>query len=59
MRLIGAVIVRLLVAGVIEGFVSASEVPVPVRIGVSGASLLFLVLYLLNGALSSRVIARP
>lgn len=54
MRLIGAVVVMLLVAGVIEGFVSASEVPVPVRIGVSGASLLFLVLYLLNGALSSR-----
>lgn len=54
MRLIGAVIVMLLVAGVIEGFVSASDMPVPVRIGVSGASVLFLVLYLLNGALSSR-----
>jgi len=54
MRLIGAVVVMLLVAGVIEGFVSASAMPVPVRIGVSGASVLFLVLYLLNGALSSR-----
>lgn len=57
MRLIGAVIVMLLVAGVIEGFVSASEMPVPVRIGVSGASVLFLVLYLLNGALGSRATA--
>jgi uncharacterized membrane protein SpoIIM required for sporulation/uncharacterized RDD family membrane protein YckC len=54
MRLIGAVVVMLLVAGVIEGFVSASDMPVPVRIGVSGASVLFLVLYLLNGALSAR-----
>lgn len=54
MRLIGAVVVMLLVAGVIEGFVSASDMPVPVRIGVSGASVLFLVLYLLNGALGSR-----
>lgn len=54
MRLIGAAIVMLLVAGVIEGFVSASEMPVPMRIGVSGASVVFLVLYLLNGALSSR-----
>lgn len=54
MRLIGAVIVMLLVAGTIEGFVSASEMPVPIRIGVSAASVLFLVLYLLNGALHAK-----
>ena len=35
MRLIGAVIVLLLVAGSIEGFVSTGAFPVPVRLGVS------------------------
>jgi uncharacterized membrane protein SpoIIM required for sporulation/uncharacterized RDD family membrane protein YckC len=50
MRLIGAVIVLLLVAGSIEGFISSSEWPLAQRVLVSSASLLFLLLYLLNGA---------
>ncbi len=49
-RLIGAVVVLLVLAGLIEGFVSASEMPLAYRLTVSGASLLFLVLYLVNGA---------
>jgi uncharacterized membrane protein SpoIIM required for sporulation/uncharacterized RDD family membrane protein YckC len=50
MRLIGAVIVLLLVAGIIEGFVSSGTFPVPVRLAVSSFSVLFLVLYLYNGS---------
>jgi uncharacterized membrane protein SpoIIM required for sporulation len=50
MRLIGAVIVLLLVAGIIEGFVSSGAFPVPVRLAVSSFSVLFLVLYLYNGS---------
>lgn len=46
MRMIGAVIVLLVVAGSIEGFVSASTAPLVVRLGVSGASVVFLVGYL-------------
>ncbi len=49
-RMVGAVIVLLVLAGLIEGFVSASEMPLPYRLTVSAASLLFLVLYLMNGA---------
>src|ERR1051326_3830281 len=54
MRLIGAVIVLLAVAGTIEGFVSSSDWPLPLRLGVSGASVLFLLLYLGNGVASRR-----
>jgi uncharacterized membrane protein SpoIIM required for sporulation len=54
MRLLGAVVVLLLVAGAIEGFVSASTWPLWARLTVSGASLLFLLLYLWNGALWRR-----
>ncbi|HEV8613615.1 MAG TPA: stage II sporulation protein M, partial [Gemmatimonadales bacterium] len=50
MRMIGAVIVLLVVAGSIEGFISSSEWPLAQRALVSSASLLFLLLYLLNGA---------
>lgn len=49
MRLIGAVMVLLVIAGLIEGFVSASAVPLELRLGVSGASLLFLLVYLGSG----------
>jgi uncharacterized membrane protein SpoIIM required for sporulation len=49
MRMIGAVVVLLVIAGTIEGFISASTVPLPIRLGVSGASLLFLVAYLGSG----------
>ena len=48
-RLIGAAVVFLVLAGVIEGFVSAGEFPLSLRLAVSGASVGFLVLYLLNG----------
>ena len=54
MRLLGAVVVFLLVAGTIEGFVSAGTWPLWARLTVSAASLLFLVLYLWNGALWRR-----
>ena len=49
MRLLGAVVVFLLVAGAIEGFVSAGSWPLPARIAVSAGSLVFLALYLWNG----------
>jgi uncharacterized membrane protein SpoIIM required for sporulation len=49
----------LIVAGVIEGFVSAGEWGVGPRLAASAGSLLFLALYLANGAAqSSRNIAR-
>jgi len=49
MRLLGAVVVFLLVAGGIEGFVSAGASPLPVRLAVSVGSVVFLALYLWNG----------
>jgi len=49
MRLLGAVVVFLLVAGGIEGFVSAGTSPLPVRLAVSVGSVGFLALYLWNG----------
>jgi uncharacterized RDD family membrane protein YckC/uncharacterized membrane protein SpoIIM required for sporulation len=48
-RMIGAVVVLLLVAGTIEGLISSSASTVAVRLTVSGASLCFLVAYLANG----------
>jgi uncharacterized membrane protein SpoIIM required for sporulation len=58
MRLIGAVVVLLLVAGIIEGFVSSGSFPVAVRLGVSSFSVIFLVLYLYNGWRSTRAGAK-
>jgi uncharacterized membrane protein SpoIIM required for sporulation len=52
MRLLGAVVVLLLLAGLIEGFISAGTASLPARLGVSAGSVLFLVLYLWNGARS-------
>jgi uncharacterized membrane protein SpoIIM required for sporulation/uncharacterized RDD family membrane protein YckC len=48
-RMIGAAAVLLVVAGTIEGFVSAGTGGLGVRIGASAASLGFLAVYLLNG----------
>jgi len=48
-RMVGAVILLLMVAGLIEGFVSASTEPLGYRLAVSGGSLVFLLLYLTNG----------
>ena len=49
-RMVGAATLLLLVAGVIEGFISAGEKDLLFRIAISGASILLLVAYLLNGA---------
>ncbi len=54
-RMLGGAAVLLVVAGLIEGFVSASAGGPAVRIGASLASLAFLALYLWNG----RGAARP
>lgn len=50
MRMIGAVILFLLIAGTIEGFVSSGVWSVQARAMVSGGSVIFLVVYLLHGA---------
>lgn len=49
-RMVGAAVVCLLVAGLIEGLLSASGASWTARIAASGASLLFLAGYLLSGA---------
>ncbi len=49
MRLVGAAVLLLVIAGLIEGFVSASGEGLAYRLAVSSGSLLFLLLYLLNG----------
>jgi len=48
-RMVGATAVLLVVAGMIEGFVSAGTGGLGLRVAVSGASLLFLAVYLFNG----------
>lgn len=53
MRMLGAVIVLLGVAGSIEGFVSSGMWTLSTRLLISGGSVAFLVLYLLNGAKQS------
>ncbi len=51
-RMVTAAMVMLLVAGLIEGFVSAGAVPVPVRAAASVGSLIFLAVYLAAGGRS-------
>jgi uncharacterized membrane protein SpoIIM required for sporulation len=53
LRLIGAVVLLLAVAGGVEGFVSTSTAPLPVRLAVSVGSLVLLLLYLGNGWLAA------
>ena len=53
-RMIGAAVVCLLVAGIIEGFVSTSALDWTGRIAASAASLAFLALYLSAGAVWRR-----
>ncbi len=48
-RMLGGAAVMLVVAGLIEGFVSASSGDVRLRAAASAASLAFLVTYLYNG----------
>lgn len=50
MGLVGASVTLLLVAGSVEGLVSASPAPLAVKLGISIASALFLVAYLAYGA---------
>ena len=49
-RMIGAVVVMLAVAGTIEGFVSTGTGGLSYRLALGSASVLFLILYLTNGA---------
>jgi uncharacterized membrane protein SpoIIM required for sporulation/uncharacterized RDD family membrane protein YckC len=53
-QMIGAVVTLLLVAGAIEGLLSASDAPAAVKYAVSGATVVLLTLYLWNGRRSSR-----
>jgi uncharacterized membrane protein SpoIIM required for sporulation len=49
MRMVGAVVFLLAIAGAIEGLLSTSDAPGALKFAVSGASAVLLVLYLLNG----------
>ncbi len=53
-RMIGAAVVCLLVAGIVEGFVSTSGLGWAGRVAASAVTLLFLALYLASGAASWR-----
>ena len=48
-RMIGAVVTLLAIAGTIEGLLSASDAPAVWKFGVSAATTVLLVLYLLSG----------
>jgi uncharacterized membrane protein SpoIIM required for sporulation len=56
MALIGAVVLLLLIAGAVEGFISSSGASLGMKLGVSVASAIFLVVYLVLG---SRTRATP
>ncbi len=58
-RMIGAVVVLLLVAGLIEGLASASGASFAYRVAISSASAVFLALYLFNGARWARTLDVP
>jgi uncharacterized membrane protein SpoIIM required for sporulation len=58
-RMVGAVVFMLLVAGTIEGFVSTGTGGLSYRVALAGASLLVLGLYLLNGVLYLRRSGAP
>jgi len=53
-RMIGAVVSLLAIAGTIEGLLSASDAPAPLKYGASVASVGLLFLYFRNGAASLR-----
>ncbi|MGH7567489.1 MAG: stage II sporulation protein M [Gemmatimonadales bacterium] len=53
-KLVGAAVLLLLLAGTIEGFLSASDTAAPWKIGVSAASAVLLALYLWNGVVYLR-----
>jgi uncharacterized membrane protein SpoIIM required for sporulation/uncharacterized RDD family membrane protein YckC len=60
-RMVGAVVTLLAIAGAIEGLLSASDAPAAWKYGVSATTVLFLLLYLLSGweYLKSSVVQRP
>jgi uncharacterized membrane protein SpoIIM required for sporulation len=58
-EMIAVVVSLLIVAGAIEGLLSASDAPAPLKLGVSAASLLLLGLYLGNGWRVWRAQERP
>lgn len=60
-RMVGAVVTLLAIAGAIEGLLSASDAPAMLKYAVSAASAVFLVLYLLSGWAYRRglVVQRP
>jgi uncharacterized membrane protein SpoIIM required for sporulation/uncharacterized RDD family membrane protein YckC len=49
MRMVGAVVFLLAIAGAIEGLLSTSDAPAALKFAVGGASAVLLILYLLNG----------
>jgi uncharacterized membrane protein SpoIIM required for sporulation/uncharacterized RDD family membrane protein YckC len=53
-RMVGAVVVMLIVAGTIEGFVSTGTGGLTYRLVLGGGSVFFLILYLMNGATNLR-----
>jgi uncharacterized membrane protein SpoIIM required for sporulation len=53
-RMIGAVVTLLVMAGTIEGLLSASDAPTGLKFGVSAATTVFLILYLFSGWRSRR-----
>ena len=55
-RMIGAVVTLLAIAGTIEGLLSASAAAPAWKFGVSAATGVFLVLYLINGAKAARTL---
>lgn len=57
--MVAAAVVLLLIAGLIEGLISASTATLAQRLMVSGSSALFLVAYLLFGAMAQRRSATP
>ncbi|HET7599776.1 MAG TPA: stage II sporulation protein M, partial [Gemmatimonadales bacterium] len=54
LRMVGAAVVLLAIAGLIEGFLSASRVGLAARAAVSGGSAAFLLVYLASGARAAR-----
>lgn len=55
LRLLGAAATLLLLAGAIEGFLSASDAPAALKLGVGGASAFLLVLYFEAGRRTARL----
>lgn len=58
-RMMGAVVVLLVIAGTIEGFLSVSDRGLAARVTASGASIAFLVAYLARGAIWQRRLQLP